>query len=241
MMFVCADVFVSVSTRAASKSRSKPRPKATRSQQLVESVQSTPLSQGTSSQFDPKAERARSKQDALLRVDLQHMQVISYRRALEIIFNKPTGWLDSQLEIYREITADATFSNLLSEYCRLVVKEQERYHPFSQLANHTIQLLWNNLQEAIPFVVCRNDNVTIQGSAATRIPDCVVVSNSAMKKRGTVDDLAASGPQDLPFFWHEVQTFFEFKMNQDVLTSLMDIPQYPISGNATVNSQSALY
>jgi hypothetical protein len=105
------------------------------------------------------------------------------------------------------------FATLMANYLPRPALETGLYHPFVTLAN------WCLDQMGIEHMkFCRNDPQYILDSNGKRKPDVVIVDSSVFdtdgryKDRG-VDVMSKAGPQEAPFYWRELLSFWEFKID----------------------------
>lgn len=157
--------------------------------------------------------------------DLKQSSSAELREVLQMVFNRTPDWWDSQetKNRHEKIRNDPIFKIKVEGYTDRVTKEEDRYLPFCELANHIISLLCAGAQKA-PLVIVRNDRVMVLGSAATRFPDCVAVNPIALEdsRGGGAEKLAKEGPTELPFAWQELLTFIEFKLDKKYLGKILE-------------------
>lgn len=187
---------------------------------------STPFAKGSEALYDPDKGNKRGIQDQYLMADLSHTSTVDLRKILEIVFDKTTNWWDSQeiKQRHNRVRNDDTFKSKLERYTDRVNREEDRYQPFCELANHIISLLRSDTNVNDPaLIVVRNDRVKVLGSAATRYPDCVAVLPVALEdsRRASAENLAKEGPKNLPFAWQELLFFVEFKMQDTYLGKVL--------------------
>jgi hypothetical protein len=181
------------------------------------SLQSTPYSRGSGSNYSYQSQHCQHDYKAYLREDIRHQHEITFDEFLNDILCHSLSPHNADTSQIRDIVSDKGFQTLLSEYCERVGQEADRYSPFIKLANHVIDQLNINPNSRIRF--CRNDPVTIEGSRAVRKPDVAVVLNKSLElpERGGVENLMEHGPKQAPFWWTELLSFFEFKLAEKCL------------------------
>ena len=118
--------------------------------------------------------------------------------------------LDQYDQCAKEISKEHKFRDLWKKYGQEVSREEDRYHPFVNLANHVLSL--NGSSREISFV--RNDPTFLWGSHAKRKPDVLVVSRETVNKCGANSDtFSKNGPgEEDAFHWGEILDFWEFKL-----------------------------
>ena len=139
--------------------------------------------------------------------------------AFDFAFDSPT---DANWREIRTITTSRCCQALLDKYKDEVSHETERYHTFNNLANHIITELDKRCpSQAKSIVLCGNYHIPVEGSSATRIPNCVIVPKSAMDhgERTSWDSLSKDCPTINPFHWCELLAFVEFKLEKRLLHS----------------------
>lgn len=177
----------------------------------------TPAAKGSGSNHTYETRNKQEDYRDYLEADLEGTLIIPFVDFLDIAFAlKPTWRTKGQFET---IATSHIFQRFLKEYEKITVTEMDRYHPFNKLVNHIIEILAeesSSAQESIVF--CRNDHMKVEGSYATRIPDCVVVSKKASEDppREGWESMYLDGPIKKAFYWSELLAFVEFKVTGHV-------------------------
>jgi hypothetical protein len=201
----------------------------------------TPFSKGSGSHSGYHENHTRDDYAHFLEEDLSHKVVVGFDSFLEHFLNIPItspAWLSENLSTINKILEqDILYLQLVQEYARKISVEMDRYQPFVKLANHAISQIRGNKSES-NIVFCRNDPAYIQGSAADRKPDTVIVNidTALAGLRGGVDNMSKEGPKEQPFHWDELLSFFEHKQDKgelviDLTTGLVsEIKEQPTDG-----------
>jgi len=185
-------------------------------------LQSTPHSQGSGSHYSYQSEHQQEKYKPYLENDLEHTQTITFDEFLHDVLRLPAGWIDQNTELTDRIVDDEAFKAKVDAYRQPVTTERFRYPPFVTLANHVIsefdpvnKTKVKNKKIIQDFCFCQNDATYIQGSIAKRKLDVVGVQWDTVygvSDRSSID--MNTGPIDVPFWWSEVDSFLEFKLDQ---------------------------
>ena len=187
------------------------RPSTTTTPQSL-SIQSTPYSQGSSSNYSYQSQNHQSDYKPYLKEDLKHQYTVTFDEFLNDILHLAPDWIAKNASRISDIVHTQRFGKMISKYREPVTQETSRYPPFIVLANHAINQLDHKPDSNICF--CRNDPVLVGGSRAERKPDVAGVRHQSLEvsERSSVDKLMKDGPDGACFWWTEVLLFVEFKL-----------------------------
>ena len=140
---------------------------------------------------------------------------------LNEILHLPTDWIKRNASQISCIVNAKSFSDKVSTYCELVSHETHRYPPFIILANYVVNKLAHNSESNLSF--CRNDPIYVKGSSGQRKPDVVGVCWRSLQiaERLSVDNLMKEGPNEQHFWWTELLSYLEFKLDRHDLSGLV--------------------
>jgi hypothetical protein len=190
-----------------------------------QSLKNTPWSTSSASY---ESYQAQNTQEHYLAADIA--STIPFKDFLHFVFDfafdSPT---DANWREIHAIAISRCCQALLDKYKDEVGHETERCDKFNNLANYIITELDKRCpSQAKSIVLCRNDHVPVEDSSATRIPDCVIVPESATdhSERTSWDSLSKDGPTINSFHWCELLAFVEIKLEKWLLHS-------PLSASST--------
>ena len=183
-------------------------------------IHSTPHSQGSGSHYSYHSQNLQDHYKPYLKEDLKHKRTITFDKFLNEILHLPTDWIKLNESQISCIVNAKPFSDKVSTYCELVGNETHRYPPFIILANYVVEKLAHNSESNLSF--CRNDPIYVKGSSGQRKPDVVGVCWRSLQiaERSSVDNLMKGGPNEQPFWWTELLSFLEFKLDRHDLSGV---------------------
>ncbi|KAF8125516.1 hypothetical protein K438DRAFT_2002097 [Mycena galopus ATCC 62051] len=174
-----------------------------------EPSQSTPHSKGTSDHSDFASSHTQERYAPFLEEDIADEITVTVENFLLWIMGGKSG----EEEKLQAILDHPKFATLMADYLPRPARETGLYHPFVTLANWCLDQMG---MEHMRF--CRNDPQYILDSNGKRKPDVLNVYSTVFdtdgryKDRG-VDVMSKAGPQEAPFYWRELLSFWEFKID----------------------------
>lgn len=183
-------------------------------------IHSTPHSQGSGSHYSYHSQNLQDHYKPYLKEDLKHKRTITFDEFLNETLHLPTDWIKRNESQISCIVNAKSFSDKVSTYCEPVSHETHRYPPFIILTNFIVNMLAHNSEFNLSF--CRNDPIYVRGSSGQRKPDVVSVCWRSLRvaERSSVDNLM-KGPNKQPFWWTELLSYLEFKLNRHDLSGLV--------------------
>ncbi|KAJ7212510.1 hypothetical protein GGX14DRAFT_620653 [Mycena pura] len=184
-------------------------PRATAAAAAEEPSQSTPHSKGTSDHSDFASNHTQENYAPFLEEDVADEITVTVENFLLWIM----GGKRREEGEFQGILDDPKFATLMAGYLPRPADETGLYHPFVTLAN------WCLDQMGIGHMrFCRNDYQYILGSDGKRKPDVVNVYSTVFDTDGRyrdkgVDSMSKTGPEEAPFHWRELLSFWEFKID----------------------------
>ena len=203
----------------------KTPPRAVLPPELDQGLKSTPWSAGSASHESYQTQNTQEHYKPYLTANITGATSIPFEDFLRFAFAFDSS-KDDYDSAFHAIATSPRFGSLLDKYKDDVRHETERYRPFNNLANYIIAELEKRYpSEEELIILCRNDHVPVEGSSASRSPDCVIVPASAMGhgERTSFDNLSKDGPKTNPFHWCELLAFVEFKLENRELHNLSSV------------------
>ena len=141
------------------------------------------------------------------------MRTITLDEFLNEILHLPTDWIKQNKSQISCIVDTKPFLDKVSTYCQPVGCETHHYPPFIILTNYVIDQLVHHSESNLSF--CCNDPIYVKGSSGQQKPDVVgdCWRSLQIAERSSVDNLMKEGPNEQPFWWTELLSFLELKLD----------------------------